>query len=251
MLPPPADRPKLAALLAQLTMAAEELLLSGLTTASDATRQTLAAAMQEAARYRLLRLGSTLRSTTEELTRFIGQDAAFSRRRMTFFLSRAWLIGRGLAHALQTENQQEYDRLTWSPPVEPVEMVDVVCVGVVKRVAPGAFVAFEFRLRAVNDQAPVAAGQRLVWSAVFPLKPGLDIPAEGFLHLPQKQKFNASLFLERKVLTITAANLARDDSGDRLTLTEKSTVVSGEKFADWSRFFTWSPDQAVERIRKK
>ena len=56
MLPPPAERPKLGSLLAQLGAAVEELLLSGLTTASDATRQTLAATMQEAARFRLLRV---------------------------------------------------------------------------------------------------------------------------------------------------------------------------------------------------
>src|ERR1700735_460290 len=102
MLPLPTERPKLAALLAQLGAAVEELLLTGLPTASDATRQTLAAAMQEAARFRLLRLGSTLRTATEELGRFTTHDPSFSRRRLTFFLSRAWLLSRGLAHALQT-----------------------------------------------------------------------------------------------------------------------------------------------------
>src|SRR6266849_1195133 len=133
MLPPPAERPKLASLLAQLGAAVEELLLSGLTTASDATRQTLAAAMQEAARFRLLRLGSTLRTATEELTRFTSHDASFSRRRLTFFLGRAWLLSRGLAHALQTADTQEYDRLTWSPPMQPLPNVEVVCVGAAKR----------------------------------------------------------------------------------------------------------------------
>ena len=250
MLPGAADRPKLAAVLGQLSSAVEELLLSGLTTASEATRQTIAAAMQEAARFRLLRLGSALRSATEELSRFIAQDSAFSRRRLTFFLCRAWLLSRGLSHALQTTDEKEYDRLTWSPPVQPVQAVDVVCLGIVKRVSPGAFVAFEFRLRALADSPPVQAGQRLVWSSVFPLKPGLDIPAEGFLHLPQKQKFTTSIFLEQKIFTITAANLARDDSGDRLSLTEQSTVVATSKFSDWAKFFDWSPAAAIERIRK-
>src|SRR5438067_1824748 len=118
MLPPAAERQKLATVLEQLGTAVEEQLLSGLTTASDATRQTLAGAMQEAARFRLLRLGSTLRTATEELTRFTSQDAAFSRRRLTFFLSRAWLLSRGLTHALHTADEKEYDRLTWSPPEE-------------------------------------------------------------------------------------------------------------------------------------
>src|SRR6476469_2620800 len=107
MLPPATDRPKLAAVLAQLTSAVEELTLSGLTTASAATRQTLSAAMQEAARFRLLRLGSTLRIATEELTRFTAQDPSFSRQRLTFFLSRTWLLSRGLSHALQTGDEKE------------------------------------------------------------------------------------------------------------------------------------------------
>src|SRR3954447_4833993 len=103
MLPPAADRPKLARVLDVLTDAVEELLLSGLTTASDSTRQTLSVAMQEAARFRLLRLGSALRASAEELGRFTKQDPAFSRRRLSFFLNRAWLLGRGLSHALQTD----------------------------------------------------------------------------------------------------------------------------------------------------
>src|SRR5581483_11305763 len=145
MLPPPAERPKLTLLLAQLGTAVEELFLSGLTTASDATRQTLTAAMQEAARFRLLRLGSTLRTATEELGRFTTHDPLFSRKRLIFFLSRAWLLSRGLAHALQTTDEKEYDRLTWSPTVQPVPKVEVVCLGVSKKVATGAFIAFEFR----------------------------------------------------------------------------------------------------------
>jgi hypothetical protein len=244
MLPPQAERPKLAALLAQLGSAVEELLLSGLTTASDATRQTLAAAAQEAARFRLLRLGSTLRTAAEELARFTAHDAAFSRRRLTFFLGRAWLLSRGLAHALQTADEAEYDRLTWSPPARPLPKVEVVCVGAAKRVAAGAFAAFEFRFRAVAD------GQRLIWSVVFPLKPGLTIPAEGFLHLPQKQKFAPSLFLDRKTVTIENANVTGDGNGDRIALTDQSTVVPGRAFNGWDRFLDWSPAPAVERIRQ-
>lgn len=250
MLPPPAERPKLAALLNQLGAAVEELFLSGLTTASDATRQSIAAAMQEAARFRLLRLGSTLRTAAEELGRFTSHDTSFSRRRLTFFLSRAWLLSRGLAHALQSADEKEYDRLTWSPPMQPLPKAEVVCVGAAKKVAAGAFVAFEFRFRAIADAAPIVAGQRLAWSVVFPLKPGLEIPAEGFLHLPQKQKFAPFLFLERKSVTIERANLVGEDSSARLTLTDQSTVVLGKAFNEWERFLEWSAESAVERIRK-
>ncbi len=252
MLPPPNERTKLAALLAHLSGAVEELLLSGLTTASDATRQTLAAAMQEAARFRLLRLGATLRTAAEELGRFTSHDASFSRRRLTFFLSRSWLLARGLAHALQTADAKEYDRLAWMPPTQPLPRVEVVCLGAVKKVAAGAFVAFEFRLRAVADAPPVKAGQRLTWSAVFPIKPGMDIPPEGFLHLPQKQKFTPFLLLERRSVTVENAQLVGEESGARLSLTDQSTVAPGAALAfnELDRFLDWNPAPAVERIRK-
>lgn len=251
MLPPSADRPKLAAVLAQLTGAVEELLLSGLTTASDATRQTLAAAMQEAARFRLLRLGSTLRTANEELARFTTHDAGFSRKRLTFLLNRAWLLSRGLAHALQTADETEYDRLTWSPATQPLPKVEVVCLGVVKKVAAGAFVAFEFRFRAVADAPPVQAGQPLAWSCVFPLKPGLEIPPEGFLHLPQKQKFTPFILLNRTSVIIERANLTAEEACPRISLTDQSTVTAGSPFAEWNRFLSWSPERALERIRKQ
>jgi hypothetical protein len=250
MLPAPADRTKLAAVLAQLSSAVEELLLSGLTTASAATRQTLSAAMQEAARFRLLRLGSTLRTANEELARFTAHDTSFSKKRLTFFLSRAWLLGRGLSHALQNGDEQEYDRLTWSPPTQPLAKVEVVCVGVVKRVAVGAFVAFDFRFRVASDQGLVKTDQSLSWSCVFPLKPGLEIPPEGFLHLPQRQKFTPFLMLDRKSIIIEKANLIVEASGARLSLTDQSTVTLGKAFSDWSRFLTWSVQHAVERIRQ-
>jgi hypothetical protein len=238
MLPPAADRPKLRAILDQLGAAVEELLLGGLTTASEATKQTVSVAMQEAARFRLLRLGSALRVAAEELGRFTKQDLAFSRRRLTFFLNRAWLLGRGLAHALETGDAKEYDRLNWSPPTEPVPALDAVCMGVVKKVTTAA-VMFEFRLRAIGD------GQRLVWSAVFPVKPGVDIPAEGFLHLPQKQKFTPTVFLDRKVIRMTNAVVA----AERVSLTDAGTVAAGEPFTDWPRFLDWSAAPARERLK--
>ena len=137
MLPPAADRPKLETVLDGLCAAVEELLLSGLTTASEATRQTLSVAMQEAARFRLLRLGSALRAAAEELGRFTRQDPAFSRRRLTFFLGRSWLLSRGLGHALHAGDEAEYDRLAWTPPTRPLPAVEVVCLGAVKKVAAG------------------------------------------------------------------------------------------------------------------
>jgi hypothetical protein len=244
------DRKKLPALLAQLAGAVEELLLSGLTTASDATRQTLQVAFQEASRLRLLRLGSTLRVANEELGRFTRNQTDFSRRRFSFFLNRAWLLSRGLAQALADNDEARFERLLWTPASVPVERLEVVTLGVGKKVAAGAFVAFEFRLRALQDAGPVRAGQRLVWSCVFPIKPGVDIPAEGFLHLPQKQKFNASVFLERKVMAIAKAAVAIDESGSgRISLLDASSVTPGDEFSDWQRFLSWDPAAALQRIR--
>src|SRR5262245_2168379 len=242
MLPPASDRTKLRSVLDQLAGAVEALLLGGLTTATDATRQTVNVAMQEAARFKLLRLGSALRVAAEELGRFTKQDPAFSRRRLTFFLNRAWLLSRGLAHALGSADEREYARLAWSPPTESLPTLEAVCLGAVKKVAMGAFVAFEFRLRATAAAGPVAAGQRLTWSAVFPLKPGVDIPPEGFLHLPQRQKFAAVVFLDKKTIVIQDAAAAVDESGAvRVSLTDQSKVSAGRPFGDWGRFLDWSP----------
>ena len=48
----------------------------------------------------------------------------------------------------------------------------------------------------------MADNEPLVWSCVFPLRKDLDLPAEAFLHLPQKQKFKPSILLEKKVIEV-------------------------------------------------
>lgn len=244
MLPPAADRPKLQHALDRLAAAVEELLLGGLTTASEATRQSINQALQEAARHKLLRFGATVRTVADDLNRFGKQDQTFSRRRFAFFLNRSWIMARGLSQALQTGDESLYARLAWVPRVTPLPRTEVVCLGVSKKVTV-AVVIFDFRLRTLPD------GKRLMWSAVFPVKPGLDIPPEGYLHLPQKQKFNPTVFLDGKAVTVTNATLAADDSGGgRLGLTDTSTVVAGKPFADWTRFLDWTPQPAADRVAK-
>jgi hypothetical protein len=246
---------KLLPLLEQLAGAVEELLLTGLTTASEATRQTLGLAMQEASRMQLLRLASTLRIANEELGRFTRNAADFSRKRLMFFLNRAWLLARGLVRAIREGDQALYDRLLWTPPNVPVERLEVVTVGVGKKVAAGAFVAFDFRLRtttaAKHPAGELPAGQRLAWSCIFPVKQGVELPPEGFLHLPQKQKFNASVFLDRKVLVLDKVAVAVDDfGGGRISLKDESRVAAGEPFTDWSRFAAWQPQSALDRLAR-
>jgi hypothetical protein len=243
-----ADRRKLAPLLEELARSAEELLRGGLTTASEATRQKLGVAFQEASRVRLLRLGSTLRGAHEELGRFTRNEAGFSRRRLCFFLNRAWLLSHGLARALRAGDDREFERLVWVPAGVPVGRLEVVTLGVAKRVAAGAFVAFEFRLRAVAAAGPVAAGQRLAWSCVFPVKPGVNISAEVYLHLPRKQQFPASHFLEGRTLVLEQVAVALDEHGGRVSLGEASTVTRGEPFTAWEQFQSWDPREALARV---
>jgi len=249
----PADRTKLLDLLDKLARGIEQLLQTGLTTASESTRQTLTVAFQEASRMRLLRLGSTLRIANEELGRFTRNEAGFSRKRLVFFLNRAWLLSRGIGRALRADDAAAFDRLVTTPAGVPVPRLEFVTLGVGKKVAGGAFVAFEFRLRSVADvnvaDRLLAAGSRFVWSCVFPINPGVDVPPEGYLHLPQKQKFTAHQFLERRVVTIDDATVAVDAAGiGRITLGEKSRLELGDKFEDWSRFTEWSPEPALKRL---
>jgi hypothetical protein len=247
----PRDRRKLAATLQELGRAVEDLLLTGLTTASEATRQTLSVAFQEASRLGLLRLGSTLRVANEELGRFTSNDADFSRSRFAFFLNRTWLLAKGLLRALDRGDDAAFDKLMWTPPSQPVAKVEVVALGVAKKVAARSFVAFDFRLRLVRPAGPLAAGQRISWSCVFPVKPTQEIPAEAFLHLPQKQKFTAFQFLEGKTMVLEKVAVSVDDAGlARLSLGPQSTVVQGEEFEDYEQYSGWDPARALERIRQ-
>src|SRR5277367_4314214 len=124
-----ADRKKLLPLLGELAGAVEDLVLSGLTTASESTRQALNVAFQEASRLRLLRLGSTLRVANDELGRFTRNETDFSQKRLMFFLNRAWLLTQGLAQALRAGNEQAFDRLLRTPASQGVDRLEVVTLG--------------------------------------------------------------------------------------------------------------------------
>ncbi len=250
MLPPAAERPKLRTTLDQLSGAVEELLLGGLTTASDATRQTLTAAMQEAARMRLLRLGAILRVLADDLNRFVTQDPLLSRRRLTLFLNRGWLLARGLSHALEKGDEKEFDRLNLTPTTQPLTSVELVCLGAVKKVT-ASMVQFQFRFRALSASGPVKAGDAVAWSFNQPVK-NKDFPPEAYLHLAQKQKFTPFSLLERKQVTVSNALVSPDDAGNwRVALNDASTVVAGAAFTDWGRFLAWTPDAALERLAKQ
>ncbi len=259
------DTKKLALMLDKLVDAIEELLLTGLTTASDSTVQTLNISFQEASRAGLLRLGSTLRVACEELSRYTRQQPDFSAKRFAFFLNRSWLLSNGILKSMKENDRDEFERLTWNVPLTPVQQLEVVTLGVSKKYVPGVFCAFEFRMRSVgaagtggitgfDDTFATAgggffSGQKFIWSVVFPVKQNQDLPPESFLHLPQKQKFIAYSLVEGRRVTFGDAFVAFEKSGTgRISLGDKSTVMQGDEYFEWSKFTSWSPEAAIDRL---
>ncbi len=210
----------------------EDLLATGLTTASKSTLDKLEVGFRAASQQRLLRLGSTLRIANEEIRRYLGESADFSRRRLAFFLNRAWLLCGGMARALQAGDEEGWRRLLRTPVTRPVPPLTVMALGVAKKVVTGVFCAFDFRLRILGvadseageaeDRSQLQPGQPLVWSAIFPIK-NPAIPAEAYLNLHQPQKFQPGLLLTSTV-RIEAAAVSFGQGVPRLVLGRDSTV---------------------------
>jgi hypothetical protein len=239
----PSDTKQLISLLDELAGTVEELLLAGLTAASKSTVQRIDVSFKEASRMKLLRLGSTLRIANEEISRFTTGSTQFSARRLAFFLGRAWLLATGMRRAIDNNDTATLQRLTSTAAAEVVASIKLVTLGVAKRVVSGAFAAFDFRLRAVDS------GESILWSCVFPMRKDLDLPAEAFLHLPQKQKFKPSILLEKKVVQIDRCSVSRQhDSVTRLVLLENSEVRAGESFVGWQRLRKWDLKAAAARL---
>jgi hypothetical protein len=245
------EQKQLISLLDELSGAVEELLLAGLTTASKSTVERIDVTFKEVSRMRLLRLGSTLRIANEEISRFTGNSTQFSSRRLAFFLGRAWLLATSMRRAIDGNDAATLDGLMSTPPTLPVKSLQVVTLGVAKRVVPGAFASFDFRLRAIEASPPVEAGEAMVWSCVFPMRKDLDLPTEAFLHLPQKQKFKPSMLLEKKIVEVANCAVSRPPGGTtRLMLNDASTMKSAADFSDWKRLWNWDLRQAAARLQE-
>jgi len=244
----PIQKKQLVSLCGELLSVAEELLLAGLATASKSTVERIDVSFKEASRMKLLRLGSTLRIANEEISRFNSGAQQFSARRLAFFLGRTWLLATGIRRALDASDDAALGKLMATPVTEPVKQIKVVMLGVGKRVIPGAFAAFEFRLRDVATREP------MVFSKVFPMpKDKADLPAEAFLHLPfsPKQKWKPSILLEKKVVEITACAVSRQEGTlTRLALSEASDARAGDPFTDWKPLWNWDRKQSFERLEK-
>jgi hypothetical protein len=248
---PQREQDSLVPLIDELCKAVQELLLAGLTAASKATVERLNVTFKEASRRNLLRLGSTLRIANEEIHRFTTGSPRFSARRLSFFLNRAWLLATAMRRAIEANDDQALNRLQATPAAQPVEALSVVVLGVAKRVVPGAFASFEFRLRALAPAGPVGEKDPLVWSCVFPLREDLDLPSEAFLHLPQKQKFKPSVLLEKKAVHVANCAISAQPGGAaRLVLGESSTVTAGDAYSDWMSLVAWDLSMAADRLRQ-
>ncbi|MBX9695743.1 MAG: hypothetical protein K2Z81_25385 [Cyanobacteria bacterium] len=244
-----ADKQKLIPLLERLIRSLEDLVYGGLTVASESTRQTLAVSFQEASRMGLLRLGSTIRAANDELGRFTSNDPEFSPRRLNFFINRSWLLSQSVKRALTKGDDQQLMKLLWVPERKPIEKLEAITLGTVKRVTK-TIISFDFHMRTVSESNLGPTGQRLVWTCMFPVNPSSQVPPEGYLHLPQKQKFNAVIFLEPKILTFTKAFVSSSPLGTyRLMLDADSTVANGDQFSEWSTFLSWSPKNILNSIR--
>jgi hypothetical protein len=246
---PFAEVQSLRKLLAELRKGVEELLSAGMTAASKATIARLDVSFKEASRLKLLRLGSTLRIANEEIARFASGSPLFSARRLSFFLGRAWLLATALELAVAKRDEAALATLLATPRTEPVAELFAVVLGVAKRVVPGAFASFDFRLRATRESGPVQNRESLVWSCVFPLRKDLDLPAEAFLHLPQKQKFKPSLLLEKREIRMTGCAVSRQPGvATRVSLSETGTVTTLEPYGDWASLWGWNLGRAAARL---
>ncbi|HEX4794633.1 MAG TPA: hypothetical protein VH370_12610 [Humisphaera sp.] len=239
---------QLSRLLDELSGIVEELLLAGLTAASQSTIERLDVTFKEASRLKLLRLGSNLRLANEEITRFTSGSQQFSARRLAFFLGRTWLLAAGMKRAISAGDDERLSRLMAVPRPQPAEKLSVIVLGVNKRIVPGAFATFEFRLRVIQSGTGAQEGESLVWSCVFPLRKDLDLPAEAFLHLPQKQKFRPSILLERKTITIEKCEIARQGGTARVILNDASQITAGADYTEWSRWWKWDASAAKQRL---
>lgn len=242
------EDPKGAAdLLAELAKIVEDLVRTGLTSATQATRTKLDAAFKEASRRKLLRLGASLRYVNEEVGRFLADDGTFAARRYGFFLHRSWLLAKGTRFAIDKKDAALVGSLTVgvaSAP-KPVGAIEIVTLGVQKRVAAAAC-SFDFRMRVVKSRDAALVGKALVYSLVFARKAG--VPAEAFLHLPQPQKFTPKILIGKTTIAVTEAAVLDDGrGGGRLVLGPKSTMTVGKPYEAWTDHYLWDPEAAAAR----
>lgn len=251
-LPPAAEQKKLLPVLEELGRVVEDLVATGLTAASPATRAKLQVSATEAARLKLQRLAPALRYVNEEVQRFLDESPSFSATRLTFFLTRSWLLVRGLERALRTGDAAAAGALLWQRGGAPVQLplVRAVVLGVSKRIVQDVSSAFEYRMRVLEDAGPLRAGQSLAWSFLRQLEPSFS--ADALLHIEQPQRFRPIALLGDRVLEWEDVAVSVLDAGPaRLQLGPPSRVRTGASFDGWEGFVGWDVARALERVRAR
>ncbi|MCX4247673.1 hypothetical protein [Paraliomyxa miuraensis] len=255
------DAERLRGLLDELGDVIEGLLRGGMTTASKATRDKLDVTFREVSRQGLLRLAASLSNVSREIGRYVAQDAQFSARRLSLFIGRTWLLARGMARALRDGDATTFERLAIDRRSEPVSELRAVTLGVHKKVVPGAFCGFDFRMRRLDGDK---LGDSLAFTEMFPMKAsgaagdrhggppkgsGQDIPAEAYLVIDRPQRYKPRILLDGGVITFRNVMVHHSDSGQRLALGKDSRVEAAAPFTDWGSVPGWTPADALARVR--
>ncbi len=242
-------------LLTQACAQLEELLLGGTTTASSASQRSLHALFEQAGQVGLLRLASSLRLVLEELKRLDGDPDRYSPARLCFFIDRSWLLARGILAAIEEQDQAQLARLSSASPPVPLDEVVVATCGVQRRHVPGAFSAFEFRLRLLQplnlaDGRELAVATPLLWSFVVPAVKGHGFPAEAFLGMRQKQGFSPNQLLTAQPIRIGRCALV-EGQPQRLQLAPDCRIeILEQPSPDWRALLQWDPAGWLQRLRE-
>lgn len=247
---PPGEDKKLLPVLDDLCRAVEDLVATGLVTASSATKQKLEVSFKEASRLKLGRLAASLRYVVEEIQRYLDNAPTFSRRRLALFLNRSWVLGRGLSQAIVEKNEAAMGRLLLSASPVAVERAAVVVTGIRKRVPQGTgVVAFDFHARLVEPCGALPAGAPVIWSHIVPRK-DVKVMPEALLHLELKPQGLKPIDLAQpKVFFFDVVNLVVDaNGGGRLMLTPDTRVRAGDSYDGWDRFAAFDGAAVIARV---
>jgi hypothetical protein len=251
-LPSGADAERLQGLLDELAAEVERLLRGGMTTATAATRDKLDVTFREASRQGLLRLAGTLSLVSREIGRYVAQDPQFSARRLSFFIGRTWLLARGMVRALRAGDTATFERLAMDRRSETVSELRAVTLGVIKKVVPGSFCAFEFRMRRLEAGK---LGAPLAFTEMFPMKagppgaPGRDVPPEAYLVLERPQRYKPRILLDGGAVSFRDVKLLGSEAGLRVTLGKDSRVEASGPWDGWSSLPAWDVAGALARVR--
>lgn len=244
----PAQREQLLPALDDLCAAVEDVVRTGLTAASAATRERLTHLADEATRRGLGRLAASLRFANDEIGRYLASSPAFNAQRLALFLNRAWIVAKGLRRAITRGDERMLAHLLGAPASAPVVVpkLDAVVLGVEKRMT-AASGSFQFRMRGIGSDHD---GRSLVWSFVFARK-APDVPGEAWLHLPQPQRFEPKLLLGGGIVAFTGVAVGADG---RIQLSPKATVTVSAAGARGERDLApllpgWDPARLAARLR--